>query len=43
MSRLKYQNYFYIVEDAMLDYQPAKFGYNRETHYRYMYKVDKNY
>ena len=45
IARLQYQNYFYfyIVEDAMLTYQPAKFGYNRETHYRDMDKIDKNY
>ena len=45
MARLQYQNYFYfnIVDDAMLNYQPAKFGYNCETHYRDMDKIDKYY
>ena len=43
MARLQYQNYFYFykVEDAMLTCQPAKFVYNRETHYRDMDKIDK--
>ena len=45
IARLQYQNYFYfyIVADAMLNYQPVKFGYNRETHYRDMDKIDRNY
>ena len=43
IARLQYHNYFYFykVEDAMLNYQPAKFVYNRETHYRDMDKIDK--
>ena len=44
IARLLFQNYFYfyIVEDAMLNYQPAKFVYNCDTHYRDMDKIDKS-
>ena len=44
MARSQYQNYFYLckVNNAILKYYAAKFGYNPETQYRNMDKTDKN-